>query len=95
MERLLAWATDTSASSARHLCALLGDVSMGKTTTVKLFAQALLNRRDDDRSAPLPILFDLRDLPPALAREGRASRRSWRRCWPPGTSAPARPPRRC
>ncbi|WP_250292135.1 pentapeptide repeat-containing protein, partial [Frankia sp. CiP1_Cm_nod1] len=69
VERLLVWATDTSAA-ARHLCALLGDVGMGKTTTVKLLTQALLDLRGDDRSAPLPILFDLRDLPPALAREG-------------------------
>lgn len=69
VQRLLDWATDTS-DGARHLCALLGDVGMGKTTTIKLFTQELLALRERDRSAPLPILFDLRDLPPAVVREG-------------------------
>ncbi|WP_235825921.1 hypothetical protein, partial [Candidatus Frankia alpina] len=34
--RLLTWALDESPGTG-HLCALLGDVGMGKTTTVKLF----------------------------------------------------------
>ncbi|EIV96140.1 WD40 repeat-containing protein [Frankia sp. QA3] len=69
VDRLLAWALDPSAG-ARNLCTLLGDVGMGKTTTVKLFTEALLDRRRHDPTVPLPILFDLRDLPPAVAREG-------------------------
>ncbi|WP_235948689.1 NACHT domain-containing protein [Candidatus Frankia alpina] len=68
--RLLTWALDES-PGARHLCALLGDVGMGKTTTVKLFTEALLDhRRQNGPAVPLPILFDLRDLPPSVAREG-------------------------
>ncbi|KJE20416.1 WD domain, G-beta repeat-containing protein, partial [Frankia torreyi] len=68
--RLLSWAVDES-PGARHLCTLLGDVGMGKTTTVKLFTEALLDRRRQHGPAvPLPILLDLRDLPPAVAREG-------------------------
>ncbi|MBW0010772.1 MAG: hypothetical protein JO063_11760, partial [Pseudonocardiales bacterium] len=69
VQRLLDWATDRSAT-ARHLCALLGDVGMGKTTTITLFTQELLDLRDHDRSAPLPILFDLRDLSPDVVRGG-------------------------
>ncbi|MGH4017464.1 MAG: pentapeptide repeat-containing protein, partial [Pseudonocardiaceae bacterium] len=69
VQRLREWAIDSSAG-ARHLCALLGDVGMGKTTTITLFTQELLDLRVHDRSAPLPILFDLRDLPPAVVRAG-------------------------
>jgi type II secretory pathway predicted ATPase ExeA len=66
VQRLREWATDRSAT-ARHLCALLGDVGMGKTTTIKLFTQEPLDLRARDRSAPLPILFDL---PLAVVRAG-------------------------
>ncbi|MGH3875118.1 MAG: NACHT domain-containing protein, partial [Pseudonocardiaceae bacterium] len=59
VERLVEWATN---SAAPRLCALLGDVGMGKTTTVKLFTQRLLTRRADGERGPLPILFDLRDV---------------------------------
>uniref|UniRef100_UPI0021BEF80D pentapeptide repeat-containing protein n=1 Tax=Frankia gtarii TaxID=2950102 RepID=UPI0021BEF80D len=69
VDRLLTWALDES-PGARHLCALLGDVGMGKTTTAKLFTEALLDRRRHDAAVPLPILFDLRDLPLAVARAG-------------------------
>ncbi|MGH3621936.1 MAG: hypothetical protein ACRDQ5_09110 [Sciscionella sp.] len=41
---------------------MLGDVGMGKTTTVKLFTQRLLERRAAGTRSPLPILFDLRDV---------------------------------
>ncbi|MCL9760237.1 NACHT domain-containing NTPase, partial [Frankia sp. AiPa1] len=68
VERLVTWASEPSAN-ARHLCALLGDVGTGKTTTVQLFTLALLDRREHDPSVPLPILFDLRDLRPSVVRE--------------------------
>ncbi|MGH3976407.1 MAG: NACHT domain-containing protein, partial [Pseudonocardiaceae bacterium] len=57
--RLVEWATG---SGTPRLCALLGDVGMGKTTTVKLFTQRLLTLREDGTRCPLPILFDLRDV---------------------------------
>ncbi|MGH3808626.1 MAG: NACHT domain-containing protein, partial [Pseudonocardiaceae bacterium] len=69
VHRLLDWAIDRSAA-ARHLCTLLGDVGMGKTTTITLFTQQLLDLRAQGQSAPLPILFDLRDLPPTVVRAG-------------------------
>ncbi len=59
--RLVEWATGTG-SGAPRLCALLGDVGMGKTTTVKLFTQRLLNLRAGGERCPLPVLFDLRDV---------------------------------
>jgi len=49
-------------TGAPRLCALLGDVGMGKTTTAKLFTQRLLGLRAGDTPCPLPILFDLRDV---------------------------------
>ncbi|MCL9794591.1 pentapeptide repeat-containing protein, partial [Frankia sp. AgKG'84/4] len=67
VERLLSWATD-DAADARQLCALLGDVGMGKTTTIQMFTRELLARRERDASLPLPILFDLRDLTAEWAR---------------------------
>ncbi|MFF5227730.1 pentapeptide repeat-containing protein [Dactylosporangium sp. NPDC000521] len=57
VNRLLEWAT---AKDGPQLCALLGDVGLGKTTTAKLFARALLDQRAN--GAPLPLLFDLRDV---------------------------------
>ncbi|MGH3912182.1 MAG: NACHT domain-containing protein [Pseudonocardiaceae bacterium] len=74
VERLVTWATD-SAESAPTLCALLGDVGMGKTTTTKLLTEELLDRRDRDPGGPLPILFDLRDLPSDVFRGGPNLRR--------------------
>lgn len=62
VERLIAWATDTSGTAPPH-CALLGDTGMGKTTTAKLFTRRLLEHRRIDRSVPVPIYLDLRDLP--------------------------------
>ncbi|MGI5177645.1 eIF2A-related protein [Dactylosporangium sp. CA-152071] len=57
VNRLLEWAM---AQDGPRLCALLGDVGLGKTTTAKLFARALLDQRS--KGAPLPLLFDLRDV---------------------------------
>ncbi|MFS8096512.1 pentapeptide repeat-containing protein [Lentzea alba] len=61
VDRLVAWATDEKPGAPR-LCALLGDVGMGKTTTAKLFTRRLLELHESDPSSPLPILFDLRDV---------------------------------
>ncbi len=61
VDRLVAWAT-AGETGAPQLCALLGDVGMGKTTTAKLFTQKLLELRDGGTPCPLPILFDLRDV---------------------------------
>jgi WD40 repeat protein len=61
IERLVSWATDDRPGAPR-LCALLGDVGMGKTTTAKLFTQHLVELRKKDAAVPLPILFDLRDV---------------------------------
>ncbi|MBV9314298.1 MAG: hypothetical protein JO100_11315, partial [Pseudonocardia sp.] len=59
--RLVDWVTATDEKAPR-LCALLGDVGMGKTTTAKLFTQRLLDLRTSGKAVPLPILFDLRDV---------------------------------
>ncbi|MEO7195593.1 MAG: pentapeptide repeat-containing protein, partial [Pseudonocardiaceae bacterium] len=59
--RLVDWARDPKPGAPR-LCALLGDVGMGKTTTAKLFTQRLLDLRASGTPCPLPILFDLRDV---------------------------------
>ncbi|MCY7344224.1 MAG: pentapeptide repeat-containing protein, partial [Pseudonocardia sp.] len=59
VDRLVQWAT---AGAGPRLCALLGDVGMGKTTTAKLFTRRLLELRAAGAGAPLPILFDLRDV---------------------------------
>ncbi|MGH3775231.1 MAG: pentapeptide repeat-containing protein, partial [Pseudonocardiaceae bacterium] len=59
--RLVDWAT-AEKTAAPRLCALLGDVGMGKTTTAKLFTQRLLELRASGTPGPLPILFDLRDV---------------------------------
>ena len=59
--RLVGWATDDRPGAPR-LCALLGDVGMGKTTTAKLFTRRLLDLRAQGEAVPLPILFDLRDV---------------------------------
>ncbi|UOX89931.1 pentapeptide repeat-containing protein [Amycolatopsis sp. FBCC-B4732] len=61
VHRIADWATDERPGAPR-LCALLGDVGMGKTTTTKLFTQHLLKMRESDAMVPLTILFDLRDV---------------------------------
>jgi WD40 repeat protein/uncharacterized protein YjbI with pentapeptide repeats len=43
-------------------CALLGETGIGKTTTCKALAKALLERRDQGEPAPLPIFLDLRQI---------------------------------
>jgi NACHT domain/Caspase domain len=61
VDRLVDWARDGRPEAA-WLCALLGEFGTGKTTTVKLFTQQLLELRAAGIRAPLPILFDLRDI---------------------------------
>ena len=52
----------TLPSSPQRYCALLGELGIGKTTTVKAFTQALLQARENGEAAPLPIYLDLRYL---------------------------------
>ncbi|HEX6523056.1 MAG TPA: pentapeptide repeat-containing protein [Streptosporangiaceae bacterium] len=61
VDRLVEWASST-APDAPRLCALLGDLGMGKTTTAKLFTERLLGLRGEDTAVPVPVLFDLRDI---------------------------------
>src|SRR5215475_2181980 len=61
VDRLAEWARRPEPSAPR-LCALLGDVGMGKTTTTKLLTERLLDLRSRDPTGPLPLLFDLRDV---------------------------------
>ena len=61
MGRLIEWANNRE-EKAPGLCALLGDLGTGKTTTSILLTRELLARRKDGEDAPLPIYFDLRDL---------------------------------
>lgn len=65
--RLIKWATDAAPESPL-LCALLGDAGMGKSTTTKLLTAQLLEMRKSDKTVPLPLLFDLRDLSLAVLR---------------------------
>ncbi|WP_439661666.1 eIF2A-related protein [Lentzea sp. HUAS TT2] len=61
IDRLTEWAMSEEPNAPR-LCALLGDVGMGKTTTAKLFTTHLLVQHEKDPALPFPILFDLRDV---------------------------------
>ena len=63
VERLVEWSCSPEKNDS-HLCALLGDLGIGKTTTSILLTRKLLELRKSDRQLPLPIYFDLRDLPP-------------------------------
>ena len=63
VERLVEWSCSLEKNDS-HLCALLGDLGIGKTTTSILLTRKLLELRKSDRQLPLPIYFDLRDLPP-------------------------------
>lgn len=90
VDRLVAWALDKS-PGARYMCALLGDVGMGKTTTTKLLTDHLLKRRRADRATPLPILFDLRNLSPEVARDGANLRRIIEALLDTGDISPHRP----
>jgi hypothetical protein len=59
LQELLTWATATGPEAARF-CAVLGEYGMGKTTTLKMFTQGLLERKAKGEDVPLPIYVDLR-----------------------------------
>ena len=61
VDRLVEWASGTGPDVPR-LCALLGDLGMGKTTTAKLLTERLLDQRASGAAVPVPVLFDLRDI---------------------------------
>ena len=61
VDRLVEWANNREYKTPR-LCALLGDLGTGKTTTSILLTRELLARREAGQDVPLPIYFDLRDL---------------------------------
>ena len=61
VDRLVEWASSTGPDVPK-LCALLGDLGMGKTTTAKLFTERLLSLRGENTAIPVPVLFDLRDI---------------------------------
>ena len=63
VERLVEWSCSLEKNDS-HLCALLGDLGIGKTTTSILLTRKLLELRKSDRQLPLPIYFDLSDLSP-------------------------------
>ena len=63
VERLVAWARG-STDGHSDLCALLGDLGTGKTTSTILLTRRLLELRHAGEQVPLPIYFDLRDLSP-------------------------------
>ena len=63
VERLTEWARGSDGENSR-LCALLGDLGTGKTTSAILLTRRLLELRKTREQVPLPIYFDLRDLSP-------------------------------
>ncbi|WP_162213222.1 NACHT domain-containing protein, partial [Nostocoides australiense] len=70
VETLAAWAGDPQSTL---LTAVLGDLGMGKTTTMKLLTEHLLDRRltHGAQAAPLPLLFDLRRISVEQYRSAR------------------------
>ena len=63
VKHLVTWACESTGDSSR-LCALLGDLGTGKTTSAILLTRKLLERRKFGEQVPLPFYFDLRDLSP-------------------------------
>ena len=62
VDRLVAWTQSTEDGTPR-LCALLGDLGMGKTTTAKMLTKRLLELRasaQESGQTVVPVLFDLR-----------------------------------
>ena len=68
VERLVSWACGSDDEHS-PMCALLGDLGTGKTTTTVLATQRLLELRKAGEEAPLPIVFDLRDLSPTALKD--------------------------
>ena len=63
VEELVRW-SHTPSSDQPRLCALLGDVGTGKTTTSILVARNLLELRKKGEPVPFPLYFDLRKISP-------------------------------
>ena len=63
VEELVRW-SHTPSSDQPRLCALLGDVGTGKTTTSILLARRLLELRKKGEPVPFPLYFDLRKISP-------------------------------
>ena len=68
VERLVSWACGSDDEHS-PMCALLGDVGIGKSTTTVLLTRRLLELRKAGEQAPLPIYFDLRDLSPTTLKD--------------------------
>ena len=68
VERLVSWARGSD-NEHSPMCALLGDLGTGKTTTTVLATQRLLELRKIGEQVPLPIYFDLRDLSPTTLKD--------------------------
>ena len=68
VERLAAWACGSDDQRAK-LCALLGNLGTGKTTSTVLLTRRLLELRKAGEQVPLPIYFDLRDLSPTTLKD--------------------------
>ena len=68
VERLVSWACGSDDEHS-PMCALLGDLGTGKTTTTVLATQRLLELRKAGEQVPLPIYFDLRDLSPTALKD--------------------------
>ena len=88
LDMLTEWAADPT---GQPCCALLGETGMGKTTTCKAFTHRLLDRRETDKTVPLPIYLDLRLLGEdavSLPRVETVIETVLRRSWQGGRSEP-------
>ena len=68
VERLASWARGLEGEHS-SLCALLGNLGSGKTTSTVLLTRRLLELRKAGEQVPLPIYFDLRDLSPTTLKD--------------------------
>ena len=68
VDRLLSWACGAD-DERLPLCALLGNLGTGKTTSAVLLTRRLLELRKTGEQVPLPIYFDLRDLSPTTLKD--------------------------
>ena len=64
VDHLMQWAA-TEPTIHTEFFAVLGEFGIGKTTSLRQFAQSLLKARKDDSQLPMPILLDLRRYTPA------------------------------
>ena len=68
VERLASWARGLEGEHS-SLCALLGNLGTGKTTSTVMLTRRLLELRKAGEEVPLPIVFDLRDLSPTTLKD--------------------------